>query len=44
MKKQTMKDKIDEKLGMKHGKESMHMQSMKERRHESKGASKAKKK
>lgn len=44
MKKQTKSDKLDEKLGMKHGKESLHKQSMKDRRHESVGSSKAKKK
>lgn len=35
MKSQTKKDKLDESLGMKHGKESIHKQSMKDRRHES---------
>lgn len=44
MKKQTKKDKMDESLGMKHGKESKHKQSMKDRRHESIAASKHKKK
>lgn len=32
-----MKAKMDEKLGMKDGKESSKKQSMKDRRHESKG-------
>lgn len=44
MKKQTHKDKLDEKLGMKHGKEYKHKQSMKDRRHESEGAKKHHKK
>lgn len=44
MKKQSHKDKIDESLGMHHGKESKHEQSMKDRRHESKGAKKSHKK
>jgi hypothetical protein len=35
MKHQTKKDKVDESLGMKHGKESKHQQPMKDRRHES---------
>jgi len=39
MKKQTKKDKLDEKLSMKHGKEGTKKQSMADRRHESKGAS-----
>lgn len=38
MKKQTKKDKMDESLSMKHGKESMKKQSMKDRRDESEGA------
>lgn len=42
MKQQTKKDKLDESLGMKHGKESKHKQSMKDRRHESEGMSKKK--
>ncbi len=37
MKKQSKKDKMDEYLGAKHGKESKHKQSMKSRRHEMKG-------
>ena len=37
MKKQGPKAKMDEKLGMKDGKESSKKQSMKARRHESKG-------
>jgi hypothetical protein len=40
MKKQSIKDKIDEKLGMKDGKDSSKKQSMKDRRDESKGAKK----
>lgn len=36
MKKQTIKDKIDEKLGAKYGKESGKKQTMKDRRDESK--------
>lgn len=44
MKHQTKKDKMDESLGMKHGKESQHKQSMKDRRHESEAAKKMKKK
>lgn len=36
MKKQGAKDKMDEMLGMKDGKASSKMQSMKARRHESK--------
>jgi hypothetical protein len=43
MKHQTKKDKMDESLSMKHGKESKHKQSMKSRRDESEGASKHKK-
>jgi len=35
MKSQTKKDKMDESLGMKHGKESKHKETMKDRRHES---------
>jgi hypothetical protein len=35
MKKQSHKDKMDESLGERHGKESSHKQSMKARRHES---------
>jgi hypothetical protein len=42
MKAQIKKDKLDESLGMKHGKESKHKQSMKDRRHESKGMKKEK--
>lgn len=38
MKKQSMKDKLDERLSAMHGKEAGKMQSMKARRHESKGA------
>lgn len=34
MKKQSHKDKMDEHLGAKHGKEAKHKQSMKSRRHE----------
>lgn len=37
MKNQSSKDKMDEKLGMKHGKESSMKESMKARRHESEG-------
>lgn len=37
MKKQSHKDKLDEHLGMKEGKESTKKQSMKDRRHESEG-------
>lgn len=37
MKKQSMKDKIDERLSAMHGKESGKKQSMASRRHESKG-------
>ena len=44
MKKQTKSDKLDEKLSMKHGKEKMHKESMKDRRHESEGMMKAIKK
>jgi hypothetical protein len=40
MKKQSMKYKMDERLGMKDGKESSKKQSMKDRRHESKGMKK----
>lgn len=40
MKKQSAKDKLDEKLGMKDGKEADKKQSMKDRRDESKGAKK----
>lgn len=40
MKKQMKADKMDEALGMKRGKESKKMQSMKDRRDESKGAKK----
>lgn len=40
MKKQSAKDKLDEKLGMKDGKEADKKQSMKSRRDESKGAKK----
>lgn len=42
MKKQSMKDKLDEKLGMKDGKESSKKQSMKSRRDESKSMKKGK--
>jgi hypothetical protein len=42
MKKQSAKDKLDEKLGMKDGKESSKKQSMKDRRDESKGMKKGK--
>jgi hypothetical protein len=35
MAKQGHKDRLDEHLGAKHGKESHHKQSMKDRRHES---------
>lgn len=38
MKKQSMKDKLDESLSMKHGKEADKKQSFSARRHESKGA------
>ncbi len=40
MKKQKVKDKMDEKLGMKDGKESSKKQSMKDRRDESRGCKK----
>lgn len=40
MKKQTAKSKLDEKLGMKDGKEATKKQSMKSRRNESKGMKK----
>ena len=40
MKKQSKKDKMDESLSMKHGKESSKKQSFSDRRHESMGASK----
>lgn len=43
MKKQSMKDRMDEHLGEKHGKESKHKQSMKDRRHEEEGMKKKKK-
>lgn len=43
MKKQSHKDKMDESLGERHGKESKHKQSMKDRRHESEGMKKKKK-
>ena len=43
MKHQGKKDKKDEKLGMKDGKESMHKQSMADRRHESSAMTKKKK-
>jgi hypothetical protein len=39
MKHQTKKDKMDESLGMRRGKESTKKQSMKDRRDESEGAS-----
>lgn len=42
MKHQSKKDKLDESLGMRHGKESKHKLSMKDRRHESMGAKKKK--
>lgn len=42
MKKQSKADKLDEKLGMKDGKESSKKQSMKSRRDESKGMKKGK--
>ncbi len=41
MKKQKKKDKMDESLGMRKGKESEKKQSMSDRRHESEGAKKA---
>ncbi len=41
-KKQNKKDKIDESLSMKHGKESEKKQSFADRRDESKGAKKKK--
>lgn len=44
MRQQTAKSKMDEKLGMLHGKESKHKQTMPERRKESKAMSKTKKK
>lgn len=40
MKKQGYNDRLDEKLAMKHGKESKKKQSMKDRRDESRGAKK----
>jgi len=43
MKKQSHKDKMDESLGERHGKESKHKQSMKDRCHESEGMKKKKK-
>ena len=43
MKHQGKKDKLDEKLAMKHGKESMHKQPMKDRRDESVAMTKKKK-
>lgn len=43
MKCQTKKDKMDESLGMRRGKEATKMQSMKDRRHESMGMKKHKK-
>ena len=42
MKKQSKKDKMDESLSEKHGKESTKKQSFVDRRHESKGAHKKK--
>ena len=44
VKKQTKKDKMDESLGMRRGKESGKKQSYKSRRDESKGMKKSKKK
>lgn len=44
MKKQTKKDKMDESLGMKRGKESTKEQAYPARRHESMGMKKAMKK
>lgn len=44
MKKQTRKDKMDESLSMRHGKESTKKQSFADRRHESEGMKKAKSK
>lgn len=41
MTKQTKKDKMDESLGMRRGKESTKKQSYKSRRHESTGMKKA---
>lgn len=41
MKKQGYNDRLDEKLGMKDGKESKKKQSYKDRRDESRGAKKA---
>lgn len=41
MKKQGYNDRLDEKLSMKHGKESGKKQSFKDRRDESRGAKKA---
>lgn len=38
MKKQSKKDKMDESLSMKHGKEASKKQSFTDRRHESMGA------
>ena len=40
MKKQKAKDKMDESLGMRQGKEASKKQSIKDRRHESKGSKK----
>jgi hypothetical protein len=42
MKKQSKADRLDESLGMRHGKESTKKQSMEDRRHESKGKAKKK--
>lgn len=44
MKKQSKTARLDESLGMKYGKESTKVQSMEDRRHESKGAKKKMKK
>ena len=44
MKCQTKKDRVDEMLGSKNGKESLHKQSMKDRRKESAAEKKHKKK
>lgn len=42
MKKQSMKDKMDESMGERRGKESTKKQSMMDRRHESMGSKKCK--
>lgn len=44
MHKQSKKDRMDESLGERHGKESKHKESMMDRRHEMEGAKKKPKK